>query len=683
MPVYAKRTWTSGKSTYFTETPEMLALKGNFNTYLHKPPMQNRGFVLAPGLTNTPDYSNFLANTMLPELAKYEKHPDADRYGLVGMSRCYNFPGFSMDPIGLPMFDPEVQNATLLDEYCKFFELVASHIIPIMRKHRYDVALSLRRKANGGPMAFSTSSLFRDKCIRHMIENIDDFAEALEADRYEYLEREYGWSALAAVRRRHQADSVEVVWNRDHTVVVDIVWKKRRVNDGKGSFIDADKSLPKEYNQSLCANRERKVIAVNFINNILEVIESAMWTFVARTYPHYWHVASAHLELEAFAEAYAERRPLSADVHGYDLTQSLSYLDFQAHIIAKYLGQASWAAKMSLISNAPPYVSPPTWFDGSDGPHAVGDRLHPLLGREQRAIGLPSGKGRTAWAHGKLANGIAVMYAWFKALDISLTWESARAYLKHDPRMPVWGWDCGDDVSFWVLPSVTANHEAAFTDAYHAICKAWSLEIDQYPSFLSYQIRAAGRAWDAYPDAARSITNLVDRENSLPRFWATGVPTFETYSKIVGLSGQADPEIVGATNLFGNYGTRARREIISALNPMYAEIEDHVMYLWDTFKPGTSDSIKKAAQYETIALDMLQVDAHAASDIEALTQPHHLFFVPGLEENISDSVRSMIFISYTPDEIKPLVDAAYPHARQLDLEDERNGIEYDTIDAAA
>lgn len=633
---------------------------GLINSWVHKPPRQQRNAVISPTITCSPAWSHELAQKLVPELMQLEKDPQANRYGLTGFARCLNLPGWSQDPIGFVARNEEVQNAKIDDSVFEGLKMAASVVCPIMKPHIKECGISFRKGANTGSQMFSASTVLKAKAIRNLLSNFGHFIELIEADNFAAIRREFGASTLALVRRRHQSDSVNAITDSSGNIVA-VEFKERVVADGMGGFAKADKRLPPEFDERTCGNRERKVIAIDFIFNIFEVILSSLWRFVAQEFPHHWHVGNAAIELRAFPDHYRHRRPRACDVKNYDQHKPLQLLDAETDALCDAMELPDWVRKISKITNAPPLLSPPTWMDGRDGPHIMGDPDHPLQGREDRAIGLPSGKGLTAAWHGKFANGLYCFLAWCKVLKREASAENFKKYLYHSPDWPVWAWNCGDDVCFWLSNVVTAEDEQRFTEAYHSLCSCWEVAWDEHPSFLSYQIRPAEDGtgdWTALPDAARGATNCLDRETGLPQFYGKDrLPQIERWRQIFGLDNMADPEWLASSNQFGCFGFFERSKLYRAQNPAWSTVEDIILRHFESFRPGAKQALEEAAAFERSALEEISTMAQNSIDPVLLTNPHYAYFRPEYEDVVVDAERSVLFLYIPPEEATPITAA--------------------------
>jgi hypothetical protein len=627
---------------------------GPLNPWLNRPPQQQKGFVVNVGITNSQEWSHHMAEYGVPRLMKLENRAGADQYGLTGFSRCYNMPGFSQDPIGYVYMDGVVQEASIAEDTYTGLKIAARVVAKYMKPHLKEIGVAFRRGAITGSHLFSKSSKLKSRLIKRLIRHFPEFIELVEKQDWRTIRIKFGASTLALLRRRHQSDKVTV--EEDGSVTA----KERRVADGKGGFIIANKELPEGYDSRMKANRERKVIAIDFILNMFEVMMSSLWRFVAAEFPHHWHVGSASIELRKYKDHYRARRPKAADVSNYDQHKPLRLLDYETDVFCDSMHMPDWYRIISKVTNAPPVLSPPTWMDGSDGPHMLGDPDHPMVGRELRAFGLPSGKGLTAAWHGKFANGVYCWIAWSKVFGFELSAANFESYLRHDPKWPVWAWNCGDDVCFWLTDAVSAAHEQAFIDAYHSLCSCWSISWDEKPSFLSAQIRfsAANDAWVAYKDAARGTSTIFDRESSLPGFLASGnLPPYEKRLQIYGLEGPADEEWLLGSNQFGCFGYEERDKLYQEDNPAWTFVQEAIEDVFESYRPGTMHKLHDQAQFERDALNRITTASENLADAEILVNPHYVYFRPEYDEYLADSKRSVLFVYFSAEEIKPITAA--------------------------
>jgi hypothetical protein len=637
---------------------------GDMPSWFKKSPRDNHKFCFHPGVTNSVEWSHELAQKVVPRFHQLESDSKADDYGLTGFDRLLNFPGFSMSPIGRPHMEPEVQDSRLNDALIKGHLACARLLGPILRNAlKTKAKLKARHGANTGDPLFSTDTRLKGVLFDFWIKNIDLFVHMLEADDYEGLLCEFGCTVAAYVRRRHQSDGVKVEWSRDGWRIIGVEPKVRMVYDELGlPAVEADKHIHtrvKGMSEFVVANRERNVIAINFIANAPEVILSSCFDDVAAEFSHHWHVGNALAELLSYPDLYKDRIPFAADVVRWDFHQPLSYLDFQVRTYYRAIGLKPWVVKLSLLTNAPPLISPPVGITYESQPKLIGDPMHPDDNREERACGEPSGKGNTAWLYNKISNGVACWVAWCLVLNRAITIDSLRSYLSFDREWPVWCWNCGDDINFWIDPArITEVQRKEFITQYKSLCTCWDISYDDLPSFLSYQVRRSSSLWTAYPDAARSTTNIFDRESALPQLMADQLnPNPEMFMSLQGVTGVQNDLIAQSAGRFANYGYRMRSAHHRAENPAWAEIEQIIDSALEEFAPGCTRARERYADLEESALEAITVNAQSAIPYEILDNPAYVYYRPEYDDITIDSYRDVLFLSYNHEQIKPVIDA--------------------------
>lgn len=640
---------------------------GDLPAWLMRPPKNNTNFTFHVGIQNTPKWSHFLAEKVVPRLHQFELRDDAARYGLIGFDRCLNMPGFSMDPIGRPNYDPKVQEAKIHPLLVKCHKIFASIVGPIMKKALLSKAtLKNRVGSNTGHPFFSTSAALKAELYRYWIDHIDRFAELVESRDWATLLDEFGCSLYALVRRRHQSDGVKIEWSKSGWVIRGITPKVREVYNDLGlPAVEAEKRIHKiddRYSEFVVGNRERSVIAINFIANSPEVILSSAFSAVAELFAHTWKVGDPAVELRDNAAMYVGRIPKAYDVRKWDSKQPLSLLDFLTDTYYDAIGLRDWMKILSRATNAPILVSPPVGINTPSVACIIGDGDNPDLDRYMRACGEPSGKGNTAWLFNKIGNGVAACAAWHHVLHIEPTVQSITDYFSFAPSWPVWTWNAGDDMCSWVkIGFVNADQIKAFEDAYPMLVSSYEVAGEDSATFISHQIISSDsfQSHTAYIDVARSICNITDRESPLPQIMAHNLnPNPEVYMSLQGINGRQDDEFAKSSGRFANFGARDRTLHHAASNPAWTEVEGVLDQCFEEFCPGVIAARNRYADLEEKVLEQITVNAERPIPIQLYEHPEYVFYKPGYDDDETmDAVRTVLFVSYSHEEIMPVIKA--------------------------
>lgn len=617
-----------------------------FNQWAKKKP-RNGPIRILPGIQSNPSWARHLVSDLVPSFLDFEMSSDAKRYGVEGFSRLLSFPGYTMDPWGLPEVSPE----SLLYRYTNSYALAMHHYMEILfpyemfRSTLCEQNLSIRKIANSGYPEYTTDLATKTQMIYDTFRALPQIRQAVLNDDMQQLQR-LGISYVMLVKRRFQPDTVQVVRN-DRGHIVSTTPKARYVSISEGDDVMASKTI--DGLKDVYALRVRNVEAMPLRANIIGMpINNAMNKCRFTVAPLTTHATDIRGTLRAIGGRLSGYTPLSGDITQLDAHCNSEVLRLFITAFARQVGLQPWISKHLFQLFFSSWIANGIWHDREeDLPYTSGNPLRPATQAIFSATinSLASGHILTT-AAGCAVVVSALMDSLARIGVVSPTVHARRAMLTWEPDQPVYISDQSDDVLIWVrndlVEKVRTELPKAMSEGYNGLQFAF----DDHPSYLSNQIVQIDGEWRAIPDIARAFCKTLIPESSRYTWYTTAKSVYNTEQMLhrYGVHGVADKEVLRASTKYPSFGLMQRNMLYQREHPLFSYAWDKLMESVERFSPQTPTAIQQLALIEQEALERTHVDALNVFDLEVLEDPSKLQwkFTP---EEISDGIYKTEFSS--------------------------------------
>lgn len=617
-----------------------------FTQWAHKKPV-NRSTLILPGIVSDGRWAKHLVHDLVPSLLDFEETSLAKQYHVAGFGRLLNLPGYTMDPWGLPEVKPESFSYQISDDVFWAMRMYIRTLFPktLFRSAFCEQPVSIRKIANSGYPEYTTDLHLKTQIALDTFRHVAEIRKLIEAGDFESLATQHGMYYYMLIKRRFQADSVDVV--RDGHRIVQTTPKARFVSAGQSTPVRCDKTTPFEH---IFACRVRNVEAVSLrVNVLVQPLNNALNYCRFRTAPELCHATDIRGFLSKHGRDLRDLVPLSGDITQLDSIITRTLIEAFVRMLGEELGLHEWYQRHIITSHFSPWIANGIWHSRPETlPHIRGDWRHPDLGWESRINSLASGTQLTT------AIGCAVVVsvtiaALLKMGLLRRTEEDVARYLRWEhPALRLN--DMSDDVLHWVAPSIRDQFERSLPVAITDVFSGMEFKFDSMPSFLSNQIvQGSDGDWKAIPDVARAITKTLCPESAKPSWYMNAKIGYnrERLLRLMGVHGVADREFVTTSTKYPSYGLLLRNQLYSQLSPVFTDVWTRVIESLNRYNPDTWNAINALADAEGEAVSRLQVDATNTADLEFLLDPAKAQYKFSRDE-ISDGLFRTEYASLDP-----------------------------------